>query len=356
MLAIVEEKLGNQTRSEELFASLSRLAATNAQLLLTVADGYYRQKQPAPAVRLLEMLRANSQTASDSLYSAAALASAAGDRGTARRLLQELVRRGQSPARAYTLLARDYEQDGDLPHAVECFERAIALEPAAERHYLDLVRTLAAHNQWRPALDAAARALIRFPRSEPLYEAKGLSETVLMLTADAIASYTRALEINPESAKANLGLAVAQKAAGLFTQAAATFDRGIRKFPGDALHYQEYGLMLLKQEKSREPGAEARAAELLERAAALDPALSEAQYELGNIALNRRDVEAALTHLKRAAALAPETGKVHYALSRAYRESGRQEDASRELAEYRRIAAEDEKATPGFPAVQAHRK
>ncbi len=114
--------------------------------------------------------------------------------------------------------------------------------------------------------------------------------------------------------------------------------------------------MLLKQDKSREPGAETRAADLLERAVTLDPTLSEAHYELGNIALNAGRTAPALEHLQRAAALAPNLSKTHFALSRAYRRSGRPEDASRELAEYRRIAAEEDKSNPGFPAVQAQLK
>jgi tetratricopeptide (TPR) repeat protein len=351
MLGMLEEKLGDHARAEKLFSSVSGLVAKNPQLLLATAGGYYRQRQPAQAVKLLELLRTNTAAELAALFSAARLASEANDWPTAQKILLELERRGSRDGSVYNLLGQSYAQQGKLPQAVESFNRAIAEEPYVEQHYLDLARVLASYNQWRPALVVAGKAVVRFPNSEPLYEVKGLAETVLLLTNDAMGSYSRALEINPASAKANLGLAVAQRAAGMIQQAAATFERGIKKFPQDAFHYQEYGLMLLKETRSGDAAAETQAIAMLERAIALDDTLSEAHYELGSIALGRRQTASALMHLERAARLEPNVSKMHFALSRAYRQLGRSTDASREFEQYQTIKAGEEKSNPGFPAV-----
>jgi tetratricopeptide (TPR) repeat protein len=276
----------------------------------------------------------------------------AGDSGTAETLLLRAVRDGADDRTTYNLLGRVYWNQNKLKQAVEAYDQGIASDPSFEQSYLDLVRVLAAHNQWRPALEVARKSVQRFPNSATLWEFKGLAETMLLLTREAIASYTRALEIDSHSAKANLGLAVAQRAAGMTQKAAATFERGIREFPQDSLHLQEYGLMLLRAAQSGDTVAEARGTALLRQALTMDPKLSEAQYQLGNTLLNRGDTSAALDHLKIAAGLDPSKSKFQFALSRAYRRSGRAAEANEAFQAYERLKAIEEQSNPGFPAVR----
>jgi tetratricopeptide (TPR) repeat protein len=267
------------------------------------------------------------------MFSAASLAAAANDSATAEQLLAAEVRGAEADARAYNLLGHVRARQGKLPESAEAFEQAIAREPSAERHYLDLARMLASFNQWRAALGVTTKAVALFPRSEPLFELKGFAEKALLMTSESLESYRRALEIDPQSPRANLGLAMAQRAAGMTDAATATFERGIREFPRDALHYQEFALMLLKQG----PAMEGRGSSLLEKAVALDPALSEAHFELGNLFLRRDDLARALPHLERAARLEPNVSKMHYAAARAYTRAGRSADAAREMQAYRKL-------------------
>ena len=260
---------------------------------------------------------------------------------------------GQQSSAVYNLLGNAYGKQGDLTRSTEAFENAIARDPSIEDNYLDLLRVLASHNQWRPALEVARKAVAGFPRASALYELKGLAETMLLLTADAIRSYTRALEIHPNSANANLGLAAALRAAGMTQEAAATFERGIRKFPREPLHRQEYGLMLMADADAGDAAAEARAVALLEQAIALDAHLSETHYQLGKVALERGELRSALAHFEWAVKLDPNVSKIHYALSRAYRRAGRAREASQALESYQRLKVEEEKSNPGFPLSRA---
>jgi tetratricopeptide (TPR) repeat protein len=356
MLGMLEERQGHHAQAASLLGSVPDLVEHDPESVLALAHSYYQTGQKAQAAQTLALLQGVHTVAAAAMFSAARLAVDSDDPETGKKMALELIRRGDEVGRSYNLLGHIYQREGKLSEAVASFDEAIAHEPRAEGHYLDLIRALAAYNQWRPALEVARKAVEQFPGSESLYESKGLTETVLLLTRDALQSYTRAREINPSSAKANLGLGVAQRAAGMAEEGAATFERGIQQFPGDALHYQEYGLMLLKKAASGDVKAELRAVSLLEKALALDGTLSEAHYELGNVALNHGDMPSARTHLEQAAKLEPDLSKIHYALSRLYRRVNRPAEAATEFEAYQRLKAEEEKSNPGFPAAKLQLK
>ena len=80
-------------------------------------------------------------------------------------------------------------------------------------------------------------------------------------------------------------------------------------------------------------------------ALAKEPAAQpEAEYGLGRIAALKGDWKAAIAHQQRACELFPEFGAAHYALGLAYRNTGRLDDAQRELELHRRYG-------PRWPAI-----
>jgi tetratricopeptide (TPR) repeat protein len=254
--------------------------------------------------------------------------------------VRDLVR--QRPE-SIAALARAYYKLGDAERA-----RAVLADLNQESAFLDLVRTLGVENEWRPILEICNQGIQKFPASGPLFEVKGLAETMLLHTADAIRSYSRALEINPNSPRANLGLATSQVAAGMYAEAQKTFARGIRDFPEDALHFQEYGLLLVKLGQTGDAAQEARGFELLEQAIALNSNLGQANYHIGQAALERGDTAKAIACLERARQTEPNVSKIRFALARAYGRVGKKDQAARELEAYQRLKAEEERSSPGF--------
>ena len=133
------------------------------------------------------------------------------------------------------------------------FQTAIGLNPAQEANYLDLVHLLADESllnywldgsrgprlPWHLALQALDKGVERLPASARLFETRGFVQAKLDYTREAIQSYARALELDPGSAKASLGLGVAQRLAGRTRDAGETFERGIGRFPLNASFYQE---------------------------------------------------------------------------------------------------------------------
>jgi tetratricopeptide (TPR) repeat protein len=87
-----------------------------------------------------------------------------------------------------------------------------------------------------------------------------------------------------------------------------------------------------------------RGAELYATLAKEPAAQPEAEYGLGRIAALKGDWKTAAAHQQRACDLFPEFGAAHYALGLAYRNTGRLDDAQRELALHRRYG-------PRWPAI-----
>lgn len=356
MLGMVEQDLGQHARAVTLLESVHDLVKQRPESVSALVQACYQSGRKEQARRSVDLLLAGEPRDPRPLFDSARQAFAAGDFDISERLLQRIISAGFLSGPVYNLLGRCFWKTGRLKAGGEAFDQAIQLEPSNEENYLDLIRMLASRNEWRPALEAAQKAAVKFPGSGPLLEVKGLAESMLLLTEDSIASYNRALKIDPRSARANLGLAAALWAAGSVEEATAAFERGIREFPGDALHYQEYGRLQLSLAKGGDAAAESRAVAMFEKAIAVDSSLSEAHYELGNLAMNKGRIPAALNHLERARKLEPDLSKIRYALSRAYRRAGRSAEAAEELRAYQRLKAVEQTANPGFPAVSAQRQ
>ncbi len=70
------------------------------------------------------------------------------------------------------------------------------------------------------------------------------------------------------------------------------------------------------------------------------------QNLLGNLALAKGETREALQHLETAVKLAPNSGKIRFALSRAYRRLGRREEAAKQLHYYEDLKVQEMKSGP----------
>jgi tetratricopeptide (TPR) repeat protein len=151
--------------------------------------------------------------------------------------------------------------------------------------------------------------LQRYPAVPNLHYTYGLFLKELD-AAKAIAANERELEIQPEAVLPRLELAFAHETSGRYQ---------------DAL-----------------PWAEA--------AAKLAPRLFAAHYALGRALVELGQVERGVQELEQAVRLAPESPQVRFALVRAYSTAGRTDDAERERAAFRKLAAQRSGPSdvPGF--------
>jgi cytochrome c-type biogenesis protein CcmH/NrfG len=166
--------------------------------------------------------------------------------------------------------------------------------------------------------------------------------------ADAIHSYSRAVELDPLRAEGLLGLAEAQASAGHEGEATGTLDAALQRFPKDARIKVLYASVLLKEGEASDAQANQRAEQMLRSALALDTSLPMAHYELGRLVLNEGRVPEAVGHLEEAAKLDPQSSSIHFVLARAYRRAGEKEKAAREMDLYEKLKREETQA-PAAP-------
>lgn len=264
--------------------------------------------------------------------------------GESETLVQQLLDAGHQSSEIYRLLGWCRQEQHHHQEAVHAFQEAINLEPTDEASYLDLGKILLAERRLVPALELSKRTANAFPDSSRALILKGSVELAAILFTDAVNSFSRALQLDRASPDAAIGLARAQFGSGMIQQAKATLERAISTFPKKARFQLELAQLLLKEAETGDEGAGTRAEQLLESAIVLDDTLAEAYYQLGELALGRNQVQGALIPLEKAAKLDPASAKIHFALSRAFRRLGRNEDAAKEAALYDELK---EKETPG---------
>ena len=248
-------------------------------------------------------------------------------------------------------LAATQWQMGRLASAQENLEVILKTDPGDSETLLLLSTVLIDARRYAAALAVAQRAAEAMPSSYRAHAVKGMAEMRLQRYTDSAKSYARAAELNPNAAEINVGLAMSLWASGNVPESFATFEQGLKRFPGDAYHCLEYGRLLLKSAKPNDSTAESRAIALLQAALKLNRSLSEAHYLLGDLALRRGNPEEALQHLEQAVKLDPEASKIHFALFRIYRRLGRTKEATREEEMFQRLKAKEEEAAPAAPLL-----
>jgi len=236
------------------------------------------------------------------------------------------------------LLGWCFAQQDKIRQSINAFDQAIDLDPTNETTYLDLGTVLLDHRRDELAVLLGRETTAKFPNSYRAHMLLGTAQGNFGYLTDAIASFRRAVELNPQSPEANFNLAMMQLAAGFADDALATLERGIKKFPDDAQHYQEYASFEVEHAEGGDAEAEARAYEALHRAMSLDNGLAKPHVLLGRLELKNNRVEQAASELETAAKLDPKDGLTHLLLSRAYNRLGAADKAAKEAAAYQTFA------------------
>jgi tetratricopeptide (TPR) repeat protein len=264
---------------------------------------------------------------------------------------------GTKTAAIYNLLGWCHQKQGRPKEALQALQESITLAPAEETNYLDLTKILLAQHVFPPALQAATRTTDTFPSSAAAFELRGMVEMGMGQFTDAIRSYTQAMQRDASRPDGILGLAQAQYAAGMAKDAADNFETGLQRFPRDVRFKTQYASMLLRQSETGEVASEARAQQLLRSALTLDPSLSDAHYQLGNLALKKDRMAEAQQHLERAVRLDANNAAAHFALARVYRHLGRRTDAAHEMDLYESLKPTEpgKDNSPGAPPQSQER-
>ncbi len=388
LLGMVSENMKDYAAAARLLASVPELVRQHPQSVVALAISQYQTKNREDARKTLGILLEHPDDAQAALMGART-ASEARDYEEALHLLQAaeasnpgfpglaynialaeynagryadceanllaLAGTKQDSSETENLLGWCYEKQGKYGPAVSALRQAVALGPDQESNYLDLGGVLRRVRALPAALAVAGQGVERFPKSARMWSLKGSIELSMNYYPDAIASYSRAYELDPTDAAALLGLGKAREGRGSSAEAEKTFEEGVRKFPRDPRFALEDAFLLLRRVDAGDKAAKPRAVELLKQALAIDPRSAEAYYQLGNLALEAGRPKEAFDELQKAAQLEPGASRMHFALARACRRLGQKAAAAREMAAFQKLKEKEQSLAYAAPAGMGSR-
>lgn len=147
--------------------------------------------------------------------------------------------------------------------------------------------------------------------------------------AEAVGCFQHTLALHPRDLSAEDNLGLAQQGLGQSDKAKEAYENAIAwqgSAPTDAQPFLNLGILL------RESGDAAAAVSELKKAAALAPANPKAREELGRALESAGDLPGALSELEAAVQLAPNAAGLHFKLGQLYRRAGKNDRAQQEFA------------------------
>jgi len=192
----------------------------------------------------------------------------------------------------------------------------------------------AVRSDYADRVDVALRSMEqREPNSALLHVFKGDVFAARQATAEALAEYRHAMEIDPHWPDIHLLIGSLLGLQGHWDEAQTELRRQLQNHPGDTRAMVEIGSVHCRA------GNYAQAVPFLEQALTHDHNNYEANYRLGQADLALSKYTLAIPFLERAAQLKPQKSDPYYLLFRAYRTLKQPEKAASALKEFKRLKA-----------------
>lgn len=202
-------------------------------------------------------------------------------------------------------LGNTYLDRGELQTAIECYERAAALEPESADAHISLGFALQQIGQAHAALSALAQALRLQPNDFDALYLCGQACTSLNQDSQAVAHFEKALALQPEFEPLYGELCQAMFVAGEFERARNTIDSGLVRFPNNASFHLFSGNLHFHR-KDWDTASSA-----YKQALRLDPQLPQAHGNLATVLQQREQWSEALAHFDNAIALDSREASFH---------------------------------------------
>jgi tetratricopeptide (TPR) repeat protein len=257
----------------------------------------------------------------DALHLSGLIARQQGDLAASERLIAQAIQCRSSVAVFHYNLGYTRELLGKQSEAVECYRRAISLDP----------QNLAALQRFTGAIGARADLSEAIALYQALLShAPGLAEAHYDLgrlyhrrndLSNAIGSYQRAIALQPGTFEFHFNLASALTQSGQFADAAASYRQAILIQPEDAEAHYSLGVVLQKM------GDVTLAAQAYARALKIKPEFPNALSNLGFLCAQMDDLQTGEGLLRRAVALDPGNVNAHCNLANLLAQRGNTADA-----------------------------
>jgi tetratricopeptide (TPR) repeat protein len=217
--------------------------------------------------------------------------------------------------------ARDYHAFGcflrnvkrDYAGAIDCFHRALELDPTSVQFHIELALALRLHGKPNDAFDTLRKALELNPNDVHVHNVHSAMGDALRQQGkldEAIASYREALALDPKNARHHRDLGSALGLRGMLDEAIAVYQEAIRLQPDKADAHHAFACFLRDIKRDHE-GAVACFYKALE----LDPKNAYLHYDFGQMLHRHGKLDEAAAALRGALRLSPDTANAREALA-----------------------------------------
>jgi tetratricopeptide (TPR) repeat protein len=244
-------------------------------------------------------------------------------------------------AELYNTLAELDEESGQFVDAVQNYQRAVELDPANEQYYFDLGMEYLSHFTFGPAAEVFRVGTQKFPKSSRQFLGLAFSHYAVREYPEAGDAFTTALEIDPDSPavfqawKTVLTFLAPKDWEGLLPR----LTRLAAAHPEGAELAFCYGAALFRSEFAKgTTGALDRPQLFLEKSVRLKPDFPDARMELGSLYAAQKQDQKAVDQYLEAIHQDPKSDIAHYRLGQVYREMGKLDLATQELARYQELS------------------
>jgi len=252
----------------------------------------------------------------------------------ARPVIHSLLQQRNS-AELHNLLGQVEEKQGHYVEAANEFETAAHQEPT-EANLFDWGSELLLHQTLEPAIEVFRKAAERYPNSTRLAIGLGIAYYSRGIYDEAVKSLLHAADLSPADGRSYFFLSKA------YDSSPSQADEVIQRFrryselqPQDPRAYYYYAMSLWKGKRAQDPSIDFSQVEtLLRKAVALDPKLTDAHFQLGNLLSEQSHYAEAIPEYLKALEGRGQIPDAHYRLAQAYVHTGQKEKAQPEFALY----------------------
>jgi tetratricopeptide (TPR) repeat protein len=339
-LAANLSRLGKLGPAEEQFRKAAQLEPENFDANHNLGEAYVHAGKIAEATPFLEKAQRIDPSSYDNGYDLSLAYLLTGHTKDARERIHALLQQ-KNTAELHNLLAEVDEKDGNFVTAANEFEIAAHMDPS-ESNLFDWASELLVHRTLEPSIEIFRQATERYPQSSRLAIGLGMALYSLGKYDDAVVSLLRAADLSPADPRIYPFLSRAYDSSpGQADEVIKRFRRFADLQPrnGRALYY--YAMSLWKGKRAQDAGLDLHQIEsLLTKSIELDPALADAQLQLGNLYSDQSKYADAIPHYKRALELNTDLADAHYRLGQAYVRTGEKDRAQQELQVYQQLRAQ----------------
>ncbi len=310
------------------FGLAGEAIASQPSALREYADCLFRLERPAAAIPVLHQLSVLEPGDRQIRYRMADAQFMTGAWADAIDTLGPFIGEKNADPDSLDLASAAWEAMGDTPRAAAALRRAIVLEPANARYYVDFASVCLTHKSYDAGIAMIDAGLHRLPNAAELYVARGVLNVQLAKYDEADADFAAAERLDPRQSFGSIAQGLSQVEQNDFDKALATVREQLRTRHQDAFLYYLLAQILISQ--GAHPGSPEfqEAIRAAARAAELKPDFVQARDVLSHLYLESGQAAQAIEQCHLALRDNPLDAAALYRLIRALQKSEKASDAA----------------------------